>query len=310
MDDHVDATTPQEQATSGTKSPLQPPLHPPQIQPTSSPEQGEKPEKISKSDRIMIGATIVIAVGTLVSAGAIYFQWREMHAGSAQTDALVGYAQRQADDADKMKDSSNRNATAAENFATNAVLIKTGIDGAVLKLQAQADKMEEARKSSEIISTKALQATIDNFHQEQRSWVSALRASGVPKSGDSYSIVIPFRNTGRTPAKNVLMRFRGDYVANGAKMVFPFSGSPIPIGNIPPDSPNSFTYRGTPDQKPLIDSHSNDVFYVYGSVTYEDVFAAKHWATYCFFVTPQGEYAYCREHNDVGDGMLPSNAFQ
>ncbi len=48
------------------------------------------------TDAVMIVLTIAIAIGTLVSAAAIFMQWKEMVKGGADTGALVGYAQRQA----------------------------------------------------------------------------------------------------------------------------------------------------------------------------------------------------------------------
>src|ERR1700722_5812630 len=114
MEGHADAAAPKQEAA---QSPIQPPVNPPPNPPAPAPEQGKDPDKITKSDRIMIAATIVIAFGTLVSAGAICFQWYEMHLGGNDTKALVGYASRQAADADKIKASADKSAQASRDFA-------------------------------------------------------------------------------------------------------------------------------------------------------------------------------------------------
>src|ERR1035437_7224620 len=50
------------------------------------PSKAMDKEKIKLSDRIMLLATIMIALGTIVSAAAVVSQWREMLASGRQTD--------------------------------------------------------------------------------------------------------------------------------------------------------------------------------------------------------------------------------
>lgn len=126
--------------------------------------------KISKSDKVMIGVTVVIALGTLVSAGAIILQWREMVGGSTDTSAIRTSAQQQAVSADKIRVASERSATAAEGFTTNAALIKDGIDAAVLKLDAQAKATQVAAKAAQSASKTAKEALVSS----NRPWVGLI----------------------------------------------------------------------------------------------------------------------------------------
>lgn len=64
------------------------------------------------------------------------------------------------------------NVLASRNFAESARGINQGVEDAVSKLRAEANATETARETSDDNSRTALQATINNFHQEQRPWIS------------------------------------------------------------------------------------------------------------------------------------------
>jgi hypothetical protein len=97
MGDQEQIAAKQQEASPEAVPSVQPPIDPPPPeQPEAPPTPPENPEKIGKSDRIMIAATVVIAFGTLVSAGAICFQWYEMHTGGADTHYLATAAGTQA----------------------------------------------------------------------------------------------------------------------------------------------------------------------------------------------------------------------
>ncbi|HEV2709819.1 MAG TPA: hypothetical protein VGU67_06395 [Edaphobacter sp.] len=74
MNEAANTKTVTDQTSSDTPPPIDPPIDPPPIQSEGANEASNSEKKMSRSDRIMIGATIVIAVGTLVSAVAIGLQ--------------------------------------------------------------------------------------------------------------------------------------------------------------------------------------------------------------------------------------------
>jgi ElaB/YqjD/DUF883 family membrane-anchored ribosome-binding protein len=134
MDAHIETSAGQQQAPDAAAPPAQPPMQPPPIQAASHAEHHNEPGKIKASDWVMVAATIVIACGTVVSAIAIYLQWREMVNGGADTAAIKVAAQQQA--------------TAAQQFADTAKLINGGIQGAVDKLNLQADALNDSVKQA------------------------------------------------------------------------------------------------------------------------------------------------------------------
>jgi hypothetical protein len=138
MGDENQVAAEEQQTPSEAQPPVAPPINPPppqQTAPTAANPEDAPTEKISKSDRIMIAATVVIAIGTLVSAGAICFQWYEMHTGGADTKAIADAAQKQVGAA-------NRSADASQKFADTAGFINGGIADAVKNLQKQAKGIE------------------------------------------------------------------------------------------------------------------------------------------------------------------------
>jgi len=149
----------------------------------------------------------------LIFAAAIvsfaFLGWRNAQSTTTQTDQLIQAAKIQAYAA-------QHNAQAASDFSTSARSINDGIGNAVQRLQAQANATEAARESSVQQSNAALQATIDNFHQEQRAWIGL---SGFAVIADQKTMGIStdeginhmntaianLLNTGHTPARHVLV---------------------------------------------------------------------------------------------------------
>jgi hypothetical protein len=87
-------TAGQDAAPNDTRAPAVSSITPLLAKPDQDGEGGEGSDVMSTSDWIMSIATIVIAVGTLVSAGAICMQYMEMHEGGVQTDRIIAADER------------------------------------------------------------------------------------------------------------------------------------------------------------------------------------------------------------------------
>ena len=212
MDENKDASPKEQQAPVEVPPPAPPTVDPPQPPPNPNPEQDGKPKKMSNSDKIMVWATCVIAAGTLVSAAAIAFQWREMVKGGADTSALVGYAQRQADDADKIKSSADKQAAAAQRFADTAGLINSNVNDAVGKLDAQAratQRSANAAKSAADTAIAGLRPWIKIMDVQTRgegTVIPALSFQTNPvwpagTSQTTFQLQISLKNVGHSPAR-------------------------------------------------------------------------------------------------------------
>lgn len=202
MDEDNNAEPPKQEAPTEVPPPTPPPVDPPQPPPNPDPKKDQEPKKMSKSEKIMVWATCVIAAGTLVSAGAIWLQWRVMVKGGEDTKNLVTYAQQQACAAKQIAKASDRNATAAERFATSGELINKGIGDAVKKLETQAKASEGVARTAQ-----------DSLYLEQRPWVAVVITTEMlpiaPGSSAVTAAKIVARNTGRTPATHFHMECMG-----------------------------------------------------------------------------------------------------
>jgi hypothetical protein len=165
---------------------------------------------------VLIG--VLTAFGTLFYTAAAIVQIRlferSADESSRQTDKLIQAAQTQATAAQQIVAASERNAAAAQEFATNAGYINAGVGNAVTKLGIQAGQIETSRKSAEESSHKALQTTIDNFQNDQRAWVGiqsiVCECYMTEQPGSTQMNRGPVQvfmiNTGKTPALRVVTR--------------------------------------------------------------------------------------------------------
>lgn len=262
-------------------------------------ERKSKKEKDNPSDRAArktASATIWIAIFTVVLAVANLLTLWEVIQGGNDTHELAVQAKRQAD---KMKDMSD----AAEK-------IRQAAQDMVTQDQRIADNAQKAMDASNIQSKASLGATQESMRQDQRAWISTESAIGIPTNERPFTIQIPIKNSGKTPARNVAIFFMGKFFKLGQRFTYQFEGQSISLGYIPPNSPRSFTYFGEPESSIDATAHKGDIFVIYGAVTYDDVFFDKHWVTYCFYVQKTDSYTYCKEHNDIGDGQLPKDSLQ
>jgi hypothetical protein len=301
VDEQKDAAPQQNQSAPEIPPPVPPSVDPPNSPPNPAYENAARPKKMNTSDKIMVWATCVIAAGTLVSAAAIYEQWREMVKGGADTGALVGYAQRQADDADKIKLSADKQATAAQKFADTAGLINSGIGDAVKKLDAQANN-----------SAASIKTTQEAIRLEQRAWVVVKGTQGVPELGKPWGIRVVFTNNGTTPARNTRISCNVEGEPRGT----PFRFKKVPVGSSFLMTPNVEQWCVLfPTSPQLINqdalnkiANRDIVISIFGTVTYDDIFHQSHWYTFCREMeTDAANWEECETGGDAtGDGKPPN----
>lgn len=233
---------------------------------------------MSKSDKIMVWATCVIAAGTLVSAAAIALQWREMVKGGTDTSMLVGYAQRQADDADKIKLSAQNQAIAAHQFANTADDINSNINDAVGKLDAQ---------------SKATQDTARFVVSGNRPWIIPYFPPQHKRTIQESNV--EWHNAGKSPAVGVFSTaeyFVGEFskrLRSCREMEIALQKKPIGYWQyqefVPQDGGRYETaLAGTPDWKGPAPLN------IHGCVWYRDVFSNTERTTEFFYVALQNKF--------------------
>jgi hypothetical protein len=254
--------------------------------PGSQPPQEPPKDRIKWTDIAIVILTFGIVVAAILQTLIFKKQWTEMHSAGEQTDKLI---------------------CAANEIKSSLIIANRQNSDAV---DRTLKKSQEIADASSKLSERSLTSTIEASKLDERAWVSAELATGFPTNDGSYTIQFPIKNTGKTAATNITVYFLGRFFKPGEKLTYQFGGNPIPSGYLAPNSPRAFIYHGEAVGGIDVAAHKGETFVVYGAITYDDVFSAKHWVTYCFMAQKADSYAYCYEHNDIGDGPLPKDSLQ
>jgi hypothetical protein len=307
---------PDKQTPAEVPPPVPPPVDPPQPPPNPDPKNGEDPRKMSKSEKIMVWATCVIAAGTLVSAGAICFQWYEMHTGGADTKAIANAAQKQVCAA-------NRSVDAAQKFADTAEDINKGIKDAAQQLQASAENSKQW--------TKTVQASM---RLDQRAWLSATSTGQTIAISKPISANLRLQNVGRTPAMRISGLIKMESIPQDKTPTFLYKqkivkGEPT-VGdfNLATMLPNAQANLRIPAAmgvengkqvgEIVLDQPNAEALaagtvklYLHGEINYCDIFKVRHWIKFCFVYEPNpmqqianpdgSSFIACRQHNETDD---------
>jgi hypothetical protein len=156
------------------------------------------------------------------------------------------------------------------------------------------------------LANKSLQATIDNFHLEQRAWVGPLVINAEMVIGKPLIVAAKFKNTGRTPAINVIPAGFLQPVTEGYAPDFTMKTTgPQTRTVMPPDGTIILERNGTrggvmtPAIFDALESGKLKI-YIFGKIAYEDVFNCGHWTQYCFVFKPDTKsFLECNTHNAV-----------
>jgi uncharacterized Zn finger protein (UPF0148 family) len=186
-----------------------------------------------------------------------------------------------------------------------AVASETAANAARDAVKVARDTLTEtqaANSQQRIENTASLQATIDNFHTDQRAWVSLKNMGfeqGTLKNGDYISAKITLTNTGKTPALNVAIGTTANIYTYGQEpRIFRVHQTeefnPFQV-IYPNDIPNLDTER-------IKDTHGADailndteraqlisgqlIFYVSARILYSDVSGARHTTQFCAVMNP------------------------
>lgn len=208
---------------------------------------------------------------------------------------------------------------AAETTYAQLFLNKAGTEETLTQMKKQTKAQQDAAKAA----SDSIKATQAAMRLDQRAWVGIGQLSAVPESfhvNDKASVSVGFNNTGKTPAKNLMLTIVLVPVNRGERPKFSYTSvNPVPYGLLPPNgenhvslsiSKNKFTGEAwiiTPELfKPLVSGDIRPCFH--GYMIYEDIFGNPHWMTFCYFLDELPgpvKFGACHEHNSTGDGKTP-----
>jgi hypothetical protein len=174
------------------------------------------------------------------------------------------------------------------------------------------NKSASAAQENVATSRAALQATIDSNRLDQRAWVGIVqRVEQVIEVGSPVKVSIRLRNSGKTPALNVSPLIMPASLLS--KQKFPTS-PPYISGTNPrgkfviqpgPGAEVRVEVEGTKLSQGDIDELKNGTRtgYVYGKISYDDIFYKPHCATFCLRIDSNlTGVSFCDTYNNETDG--------
>jgi hypothetical protein len=160
-----------------------------------------------------------------------------------------------------------------------------------------------SNKAQEAANMASFQATVDNFHQEQRAWVGIVSMEPPSlKPRSDFFLSLHAMNSGHTPALN----FQSLVVLHSSKKGEPFkalySRLPDEVRSNRVVQPgeqvtlNTIQYPITQDQADSV-RNGSQILYVYGKMSYDDIFHAHHRTTFCKLVLSESLVEDCGTYN-------------
>jgi hypothetical protein len=260
-------------------------------------------------DRWTLVFTFVIAISTFFYT--IFAGWTldEIHSGSADTHNLAVAAKNQAADtgdisqaAQDQVDAANEISDAADSFSETA----GSTDNKIGEAEKDFRRMAKAAEDNAAQSKRSLDAAIDQARLDQRAWLAI--APLIPEAFDPSKPAtgkIGFINTGKTPARNVVIRI-GLAFYPGMLTILPQNIEPTEksVAVLFPNAPASSVIKPRV-QMPISITNpgvNGDWYgYVWGTVKYDDVFNKRHSTSICAYrkFADSGDFLQCDFGNDA-----------
>lgn len=147
---------------------------------------------------------------------------------------------------------------------------------------------------------------------DQRAWVAVTSiTSNSPQIGQQFGAKIVVKNTGKTFARNLRVSCFSRLAPKEKTMNFSqiveqeeALAKNRSVGVLAPDAVygSGVSGEGTITQESFDRFRAGEILYIFGRVSYEDVFHRPHWTTYCSYIT-HGEpgSAVFEQYNDIDD---------
>jgi len=245
--------------------PINPALHREESASKNSyPDRKHEPAK--RTDQIMAGATVVMALATIAIGILAFLQWL---------------------DSGKLTDAASKAAIAADKFKDSAAHLEGIIGTAQENLQIMAAS-----------SSDSVKATQNALRLEQRAWLSVQLVPLKWSENQSLQYQLILINTGRTPALHIHAHAFVEKVPIGGKPHFGHIGQVISTGVLVPNSPiTNYGFQSVTSDLPIekhqvlrmsaadIDdlNHNRALSVGHAEFSYDDIFGAHHWIRACAY---------------------------
>jgi hypothetical protein len=161
----------------------------------------------------------------------------------------------------------------------------------------------EEAKQSRLQSIQSFNATIEQFHLDQRAWIGVVAVRKIDFQQNPIDLGVDLANTGKTPAFNVKSRIVVKFIPKGEAVTITYL--PIRLPNyrdtLFPGMVTTLRPTSTPPIPATIAEEvksGSTVIYYYGWITYDDVFHQSHRTEFCLEKTPGGG-STCDKYNSA-----------
>jgi len=267
------------------------PANPPTEEKTAALTETAKPP-LDRWFLVYVIFTAALGLMGLSGLGLVRRQLREMKEARKQTDSLIKRAIEQSSALTDSVEQTDRLIEQAIQQSNTAAEQARAANVAACAAKTSAESFAQIAGTS----AQSLQFAQETMRLEQRAWVfvTETRVSEL-QVGKPLGIVVGFKNTGRTPAKNV-------QIANCIE-VLPKGQVPEPNlektqsrGIIPPNGTLFVTIgagrknaEGVTERGLRGIMSGELVVWVYGTTTYEDVFENRQATMFCYMLQPDGK---------------------
>jgi hypothetical protein len=249
---------------------------------------------------LVTGAVALVGLGALV---LMWRQLREMKAAREHSDRLGRRANEQLG---AMRDAAEQTDQLLQQLAEQARIAAEHARSANMAACAAKSSSESFAHIAQS-SIHNVQVAEEAMRLQQRAWVfvTDIRAGDL-LPGKPVSISMGFKNTGKTPARNVQIATQVDPLPRGHAPE-PRLDKAYNRGIIPPEGSvfvnigNGRSHTQPLTQEELQAIASGDlVVWVYGTLTYDDVFEVRQATMFCYRLQPDGRtFAVAEIYNEA-----------
>ncbi|HEY6248319.1 MAG TPA: hypothetical protein VI685_00065 [Candidatus Angelobacter sp.] len=238
---------------------------------------------------LITGLLVLIGLSGL---GVVRRQLREMKEARKQTDSLIKRAIEQSSALSDAAEQTDRLIEQAIQQANTAAEQAKAANMAACAAKSSSENFAQIAASS----VQSVHVAQEAMRLEQRAWVFVTETRvGELQAGKPLSIIIGFKNTGRTPARNVQIATCIDALPQG-QVPEPNLEKTQSRGIIPPNGTLFVTVgagrknaEGVTEKGLQAILAGELVVWVYGTTTYEDIFETRQATMFCYMLQPDGK---------------------
>jgi hypothetical protein len=180
------------------------------------------------------------------------------------------------------------------------------IEEAVKQSRAARDNADTSILMAEA-AKKSIEITQNNIRLDQRAWVGVVEVVKPDfKVGSKVTFGVTFMNSGKTPARKLAVRMHIDVVPANQEVTptYPTMTTKSSVSVLQPGGRNNIhVLSDEAVTQALIEALRNgsQIVYIFGEITYEDIFSRSHRTTFCMYIRENLEVVptNCHYYNDA-----------